>query len=137
MNKFGNFQIPSAEEQEAKVAHWKEKLVGRYLKDERDLNLRPQMPANTQKPKDVATEKPAVDTQKPQEGEKPKDSEKEATEKEPWLYEENKTKMVQASLIPGSVRSIWPGTPVTRDLRFDRMNIMCSKEGLITNVSFG
>ncbi|KAJ2808644.1 hypothetical protein H4R20_000737 [Coemansia guatemalensis] len=150
MGKFGNFQIPSAEEQEAKVAHWKGKLVDRYLKDERDPRLKPQLPADTQKPQDATTEKQSEEKQKPQDNaaEKPaaetqkpkeeaKDTAKETAAKEPWLYEDNGTKMVQASLIPGTVRCIWPGTPVTRDLRWDRMNIMCDKDGLITNVSFG
>ncbi|PIA13016.1 hypothetical protein COEREDRAFT_83774 [Coemansia reversa NRRL 1564] len=132
MQKFSGFQMPSAQEQEAKVAHWKGKLVDRYLKDERDARLKPQPPADSKKQHEAANDKSETATQQPQDS-----ATKDTVEKEPWLYEENGTKMVQASLIPGSVRSIWPGTPVTRDLRFDRMNIMCDKNGLITNVSFG
>ncbi|KAJ2818127.1 hypothetical protein FBU31_005986 [Coemansia sp. 'formosensis'] len=51
---------------------------------------------------------------------------------------EGKTKKQQVKWedLPQPMRVIWPGTRVTRDLRPNRLNIMCDADDLITKVQF-
>ncbi|KAJ2157774.1 hypothetical protein GGF46_004262 [Coemansia sp. RSA 552] len=102
---------PTEEEQQARLDHWTDELVGKYLVDERG---------------DGAAGEDRVNAV----GEAKADGEK------PWLYRTDGKDLVMASKIPGSVRPLWPGTPMTRDLRLNRLNIFCEKDGKVTKVSF-
>ncbi|KAJ1728962.1 hypothetical protein LPJ61_003759 [Coemansia biformis] len=126
MNKFTGFAMPSKEEMDAKRKDWEDKLLGKFLVDERQLT-----PAALADEPAAPSDEPAVPSDKPTapSGEQEEDM-------HPWLVEVSGVKKVKASLIPGPVRAIWPGTPVTRDLRPSRLNISCDKEGLIISVGF-
>ncbi|KAJ2777078.1 hypothetical protein H4R18_005338 [Coemansia javaensis] len=110
--------MPSQEETAAKQKVWEDRLLGRFLVDERD------------QPRAPAAAPPEQQQQQQQSADVP-------AEQQPWLHVADDGKhMVRASLIPGRVRAIWPGTPVTRDLCPTRLNVCCDNTGKITSVGF-
>ncbi|KAJ2730477.1 hypothetical protein IW152_005237 [Coemansia sp. BCRC 34962] len=50
--------------------------------------------------------------------------------------EKAKKQQVKWAELPQPVRVIWPGTRVTRDLRTNRLNVICTADDLITKVQF-
>ncbi|KAJ2713967.1 hypothetical protein H4R19_001979 [Coemansia spiralis] len=112
MSKFAKFNMPSQEEQEAKKALWEDRLLGKTIIDERDAAPPAEQPAEQEADPDASQDE------------------------HPWLVEVEGAQHVRASRIPGSVRVLWPGRPVTRDLRPDRLNICHNNELIITSVGF-
>ncbi|KAJ1665141.1 hypothetical protein IW140_003584 [Coemansia sp. RSA 1813] len=107
-----DFKMPTREEQEEKISFWKDKIVGKTLVD------------------DLSEEK---DTHVV---EQPRDKESEEQTSEVANQEEPSDQNVLLSSLPTPLRVIKPGSRVTRDLRPYRMNVMCSKEGVITDIKF-
>ncbi|KAJ1644539.1 hypothetical protein LPJ64_003785 [Coemansia asiatica] len=117
--------MPSAEEQKARVAEWEEKLVGKYLDDDltdkkqNDLDQASVQPSDaTEKEKDNNGDNEAQDI----------DEQKGMPQQQPEL--------VKLSTLPQPVRVIKPGSRVTRDLRPNRMNVVCDEKGLILKIGF-
>ncbi|KAJ1824659.1 hypothetical protein LPJ60_000581 [Coemansia sp. RSA 2675] len=50
--------------------------------------------------------------------------------------EKAKKRQIKWAELPQPVRVIWPGTRVTRDLRPNRLNVICTADDLITKVQF-
>ncbi|KAJ2377846.1 hypothetical protein IW150_001149 [Coemansia sp. RSA 2607] len=120
--------MPTEEEQKARVAEWEEKLKGKYLVDDVTADEKP------------ADEKPA--DEKPAE-EKPVDAKpaNDASPSDPAPEQQTKTtekpqETVLLSSLPQPLRVIKPGSRITRDLRPNRMNVVCDKDGLILKVQF-
>ncbi|KAI9500512.1 hypothetical protein BX070DRAFT_195763 [Coemansia spiralis] len=84
--------MPSPEEQERKVAEWREKLVGKTLSAEDQTEAK---------------------------GDGGDDQES-----------------VLLSSLPQPRRIIRPGSRVTRDLRPNRLNVMCDENGVVSDVRY-
>ncbi|KAJ2719321.1 hypothetical protein GGI07_005280 [Coemansia sp. Benny D115] len=62
------------------------------------------------------------------------DDESNGDEKAPDVNADSESKTIRLSKLPTPVRVIKPGSRVTRDLRTDRLNIICNENGLITRI---
>ncbi|KAJ1724685.1 hypothetical protein LPJ53_001046 [Coemansia erecta] len=105
-----SFRMPTKEEQEARVAEWEAKLKDKYLVDDTASNNAPSSDAKAD--------------------EQTKESDE--TDK----AEEPQRETVLLSSLPQPLRIIKPGSRITRDLRPNRMNVVCDENGLILKVQF-
>ncbi|KAJ2604787.1 hypothetical protein EV177_006307 [Coemansia sp. RSA 1804] len=89
-----------------------------------------------EKEQEKEEEQAGPEKQEQDESEKQEQDEPEEQEEEKADAVDDDSNVVLISSLPTPVRVIKPGSRVTRDLRPHRMNVICNKEGLITNVKF-
>lgn len=105
--KFGDSNDqPQAETMKKTVEEWSSEFVGKYI-----VNY----------PDDYKPAPPPVDAEEAKE--------------EPPVEEQNKQTVAWESL-PQPFRVIWPGSRVTRDLRPQRLNLVCNGQDKVTDVRF-
>ncbi|KAJ1914639.1 hypothetical protein GGI09_004973 [Coemansia sp. S100] len=63
-------------------------------------------------------------------------TDEESVDDEAKKEDKKKKQQVKWAELPQSVRVIWPNTRVTRDLRPNRLNVMCDADDKITKVQF-
>ncbi|KAJ1804493.1 hypothetical protein LPJ56_005590 [Coemansia sp. RSA 2599] len=119
------FHMPTEEEQKARVAKWEKELVGKQLED--DLTEQ-QSDALGDGPSSHAGGSGEAEDRKEDDAKESKDDVKESKGDE---GETADSKVVKLSTLPQPVRVIRPGSRVTRDLRPNRMNVVCDESGLI------
>ncbi|KAJ1871029.1 hypothetical protein H4R99_004881 [Coemansia sp. RSA 1722] len=110
--------MPTEEEQKARVTEWEAKLVGKRLEDD-----------VTDKQQDTPAQAPSSENAVEKKDDT-EDSSKETQEESPAI------EVVKLSGLPQPVRVIKPGSRVTRDLRPNRMNVVCDENGLILKIGF-
>ncbi|KAJ1991575.1 hypothetical protein EDC05_003340 [Coemansia umbellata] len=116
MSTTPGFAMPSPEEQERKVAEWREKLVGKTLVD------------------DTPKEGEAKPTSDQAVGRREEESAEDQTEAKGDGGDDQES--VLLSSLPQPRRIIRPGSRVTRDLRPNRLNVMCDENGVVSDVRY-
>ncbi|KAJ1733859.1 hypothetical protein LPJ72_002646 [Coemansia sp. Benny D160-2] len=150
-----DFKMPTHEETQEKIRFWSERIVGKTLVDDLSENndtrvVEAHRPSPPRDEKDSSAgdggekkEQEKEEQAEPKEKEQEQELEKDEPEKQDEPEDEEKpdaadddSNVVLISSLPTPVRVIKPGSRITRDLRPHRMNVICNKEGLITDVKF-
>ncbi|KAJ2522295.1 hypothetical protein GGI11_001774 [Coemansia sp. RSA 2049] len=149
-----DFKMPTHEETQEKIRFWSERIVGKTLVDDlsenndtRVVEAHRPSPSRDEKDSSAGDEGEKKEQEKEEEQAEPEKQEQELEKDEPEKQEEpeeeekanaadDDSNVVLISSLPTPVRVIKPGSRITRDLRPHRMNVICNKEGLITDVKF-